>query len=298
MKNYLTLFAILLVGSNIFGQTTGKVDYKHLGVSFTIPNGWVGQEAEMGYLIASNTIPGIILLLPHDQPYNIDQIKAQAQAGLDEGNGTNMQMSGTLENLKSNAVGAEFTGTLEWQPAKAYIIGMSNPHGYGISIMAMTTSDKFNDNYAGYAKAVMNSVQFRKPESKEDIGEWKEWMKNVKLTYMESYSSSSVGVDGMTGGGYSLSKEIDLCGAGYFIYYGSSSISTGSDNSSAFGNSQSNGNGSWDIRVGPDGNPQLVLNFNDGQVSAYTLTYKDEKLYLNGTRYFRTKSGEYAPACN
>ncbi|MCB0630958.1 MAG: hypothetical protein R2824_29215 [Saprospiraceae bacterium] len=297
MKNSITLLA-LLISTSLFGQATGKVEYKHLGVSFTIPDGWMGQEAEMGYLIASNNIPGLILLMPHDQPYTVEQLKTQAQAGLNEGNGTNLQMSGAISELTSNAVGAEFNGTLEWQPAKAYIIGMSNPHGYGLSIMAITTSDKYNDSYPGYAKAVMKSVQFSQPESKEDIGEWKEWMKGVKLTYMESYSSISPGVDGMTGGGYSFSKEIDLCSAGYFIYYGSSNISTGSDNSSAYSNSKDSGNGSWDIRVGPDGNPVLVLSFNTGETASYTLTYKDKKLYLNGTRYFRTKEGQYAPSCN
>lgn len=297
MKNLLTLLFICTY-ITVFSQATGKVDYKHLGVSFTIPNGWMGQEAEMGYMMGSNNVPGLILMLPHDQSYNLEQIKAQAQAGLNEGNGTNLQLAGQLTPLGKGAVGGEFTGTLEWQAAKAYIIGMTNPHGLGLTILAITTSDKYNDQYPGYAKAVMNSVQFRQPESKEDIGEWKEWMKNVKLTYMESYSSISPGVDGMTGGGYNLSKEIDLCGAGYFNYYGSSNISTGSNNTSAYNNSNSQGNGTWDIRVGADGNPLLVLSFNDGSTSSYTLTYKDKKLYLNGTRYFRTTQGEYAPSCN
>lgn len=297
MKNLL-LPLLFLSSISLFGQATGKVDYKHLGLSFTIPNGWMGQEAEMGYMMASNSVPGLILMLPHDQSYNLEQLKAQAQAGLNEGNGTNLQLSGTLSTLGQGAIGGEFTGTLEWQPAKAYIIGMNNPHGLGLTIISITTSEKYTDQYPGYAKAVMNSVQFRQPESKEDIGEWKEWMKNVKLTYMESYSSVSPGVDGMTGGGYSFSKEIDLCGAGYFNYYGSSNISTGSNNSSAYNNSNSRGNGSWDIRVGPDGNPLLVLNFNDGSTNSYTLTYNDKKLYLNGTRYFRTTQGEYAPSCN
>lgn len=297
MKNLLA-FCFLLINISLFAQTTGQVDYKHLGLNFTIPDGWLGQETEIGYAMGSNTIPGIILILPHDQSYSLEQLKAQAQAGLNEGNGTNLQLSGSLQDLGNGAIGAEFTGTLEYTPAKAYIIAMSNQFGLGISIVSITTSDKYNNQYPGFAEAVMKSVKFRKPESKEDIAEWKEWMKNVKLTYMESYSSISPGIDGMTGGGYSLSKEIDLCGAGYFIYYGSSNMSTGSDNTSAYSNSKSHGNGTWDIQVGADGNPLLVLSFNDGSQSSYTLTYQDKKLYLDGTRYFRTMNGEYAPNCN
>lgn len=291
-------FILLCSTSLIFGQASGRIDYKQLGLSFEIPEGWLGQEAEMGYLIASNTIPGIILLLPHDQAYSLAQIKEQAEAGLNEANGTNLKLAGPLSDLGKGAIGGEFTGTLEWQPAKAFIIGMHNPHGLGITIIAITTTEQYNTNYAGYAKAVKNSIQFRKPESKEDIGEWKDFMKNVKLTFMESYSSSSAGADGMTGGGYSMRKEIDLCGKGYFIYYGSSNISTGSDNSSLYSNDKTNGNGSWDVLVGLDGNPTLVLTFNNGETASFSLSYQDAKLYLNGTRYFRTMEGDYAPACN
>lgn len=294
------LFILMGICFNLlsFGQATGKVDYKHLGLSFQIPDGWLGQEAEMGYLMASNSIPGLILILPHDQQYTFEQIKAQAQAGLNEGNGTSLQLAGSLTDLGNKSIGGEFAGTLEGQAAKAYIIGMQNTYGLGLTIVAITTTAQYNSNYAGYAKAVKNSVQFRQPEAKENIAEWKTWMSNVKLTYMESYSSSSPGVDGMTGGGYSLSREIDLCAKGYFIYYGSSNISLGSDNTSAYNHANSKGNGTWDIKVGADGNPVLVLTFNDGETASYKLTYQDQKLYLNGTRYFRTQEGQYAPSCN
>lgn len=291
------ILLIICCTSIVFSQASGKIDYKQLGLSFVIPEGWVGQETQMGYLMASNTIPGFILMLPHDQAYTLDQIRAQAQQGLNEGNGTVLSLSSPLIDLGKQAVGGLFSGTLEWQPAQAYIIGMQNIHGLGLTIVSITTKDKFNEQYEQYAKAVMNSVQFRKPESKEDIGEWKNWMKNVKLTYMESYSSISPGVDGMTGGGYSLNKEIDLCGQGYFVYYGSSNVSLGSNNSSGYKHSNTNGHGSWDVIVGPTGQPTLLLKFNNGETASYTLTYKDSKLYLDGTRYFRTTQGEYAPSC-
>ena len=263
MKSLLLPFLLVIV-VNLYGQATGKIDYKHLGLSFTIPDGWMGQEAEMGYVMAS--IPGLILLIPHDQTYTVEQLRAQARAGLNEGNGTNLQLTGTLADLGRDAVGGEFAGTLEWQPARAYVIGMHNPYGRGLTILAMTTTDQYNDNYAGYAKAVSNSIQFRKPEAKEDIGEWKEWLKNVKLTYRESYSSISPGVDGMTGGGYNSSRN--------------------------------GGNGTWDITVGVDGSPVLSLVFNDGSTASYTLSYRDNKLYLDGERYFRIRDGDYAPNCN
>ena len=74
-------------------------------------------------------------------------------------------------------------------------------------------------------------------------------------------------------------------------------FNVGSDNSSAFDHSTSDGNGAWDIIVGHTGQPTLVLKYNNGEVISYTLTYEDSKLYLDGTRYFRTTQGEYAPSC-
>lgn len=291
--NRLVLLFLLFLSLDTFGQATGEIEFPTLGLSFTIPDGWIGQEMEMGYLIASNTIAGLILLLPHDQIYTMQQIRTQAIAGLNEGNGTNLQLTGALTDVDANTISGEFEGTMEYQAAKAHIIGMRNSYGLGLTIVAMTTSELYNNTYRTYAQSLMKSVRFMKPESKEDIGEWKEWMKNVKLTYMESYYSPGANVSG----GYNINREIDLCGAGYFIFHGSSNISIGGDNASGYDHSNDQGNGQWDVVAGPTGDPALVLNYASGETASYVLTYADEKLYLDGTRYFRTMDGDYAPSC-
>lgn len=305
MRLLYTFFLFLLSTPLVTAQATGTVNYNNLGLSFTIPDGWVGQETQIGYLMGSNTVPGMVLLIPHDQPYTVSEIENQLKAGIQDMNGTNLQLTGDITAF-GNGAGGEFSGTMESQPVKAFIIGVQNPHGNGLSIVAVTTPEHFGAQYQSLAQEVMGDVVFSKVAQNtasqnaskgESIEEWKAWMQNVKLTYMESYSSISSGVSGMTGGGYSFSKEIDLCGEGYFKYYGNSSISIGSDVSSGLSGSSNRGNGTWDIRRSSNGHPELVLNFNNGNTTSYVLTYEDTELYLDGTRYFRTFKGDYAPSC-
>ena len=84
MKPSVTLFFLfaILFSQSAMAQKTGRVDYPTLGISFTIPSGWVGQETETGFLMGHNSIPGMILMIPHDQKYDLQAMRAEAQAGI------------------------------------------------------------------------------------------------------------------------------------------------------------------------------------------------------------------------
>lgn len=116
---------------------------------------------------------------------------------------------------------------------------------------------------------------------------------------MDSYSSSGPSYDGYsTGGGYSSETQIHLCAQGYFKFKSSSSVSIATGG--AFGSSSGNkkGDGSWEITGNAQGQAVLKLNFNNGQVHEYILTYEDNKTFLNGERYFFTYGNdnpEYRP---
>lgn len=279
----------------VSAQQTGKIEYKQLGISFTVPDGWVGQEGEGVFLIASQTEPGFILVTTHGHK-TLDAIKAEARQGIQDANGTNLQLEGDLETLSKTAVAGNYNGTVEWQAARCYAVGMLNPHGYGVSILAVAATNIFSDKYKQLALKVKNSVKFAKPEIGPEVEKWKNLLSGVKLTYMESYSSNSY-TDGGVSGGYSINKELDLCSQGYFLYYGSSNVSLGSDVSSAYNSSNKGGHGEWEIAQNASGGPILRLNFYNGEVWEYNLSLIDEKVHLNGSRYFRTWTGEYAPNC-
>jgi hypothetical protein len=204
-----------------------------------------------------------------------------------------MQLEGKLSDLSSTALAGMFSGTMENQPAKAYVIGLVNPNegGYGVSIMSVATKSEFSQTNKDVATALYKSFKFEKIEKGSEIAEWTEWLSNVRLTYMDSYYSS-----GDVGGGYSSEERIDLCAAGYFLFNASNEMTVSGSNVSGYNSGGSSGNGKWKI-VARGNQLVLLLQYHEGEESSYYLEYKDEKLYLNGYRYYRTTEGEYAPNC-
>ena len=283
-----------------FSQQTGTITYKELGIQFTIPPGWVGQESQAGFVIGHNTIPGLVLITSHN--FTKEQLIQEAHKGIADQQGTQLKLSGQIEDLTDQAIGGEFQGTLEWQAAKAYIVGLSNPLGMGVSILAMTTAENFNATYKELAIQIMRSVRFSKPDTGPVVQEWGEYLKGVKLTYMESYSSPSY-TDGGISGFYENKEKIDLCEKGYFNHYSYNLVSVEGQSSydgalvHASDGGQKYGHGKWEIIAGTGGSAILKLTFHDGKSLEYTLSKDDGKMFLNGSRYFRTWTGENAPNC-
>lgn len=291
------IFCTALLFFHISGwtQITGKVNYEKLGLSFEIPSGWKGQEGDGIVILGSDVIPGLVLLSTHT--YNKQELIQEAQKGINEGNGTLLKLSGNLENLSPHAIGGEFSGTLEWQQAKAYVIGVENPYsGPGVMIMAATLSNVYSAEHEKVCKQIFNSLQFAKIDRSKELAEWKQWLSNVRLTYMNSHYSSNY-TDGGISGGYSSERKIDLCAKGYFNYRSNNDMTISGSGVSGYNSGNSAGDGTWKVIIGTSGEPTLILNFQNGEEYSYRLQYTDQKLYMNGDRYFRTTEGEYAPNC-
>ena len=301
MKNFtriLILFSatiLMFISNKMSGQKTGKVDYAQIGISFTIPQGWLGQEREGMFLMGSNTIPGLVILMPQNYG-SLEAMKAELKNGYSDQMGTNLMLSGNIENLGNQKIGGTYTGTLEGQQVKAYVIAALNPHGQEVLIMSVTTTQSYSDEQPKVAKSLSNSLQFAKPKTGPIVNEWKQMLSNTRLTYMDSYYSSSYTSGGISGG-YSTEMRFDLCAAGYFNHNGSDNMTVGSDVSSGYSSGSSRGSGSWDIITDAAGNPILQLKFNNGKVWEYNLEMRDKKLHMNGKRYYRTWKGDYAPNC-
>ncbi len=260
------------------GQVSGTVKLDHLGMAFTIPSGWVGQQTESGYVLGSHAEPGAILLTSHESR-EIQQLRAEAMKGISD-EGIFLQLTGEIEPFGSNGIAARYAGSLQGQSVKAYGIGLINPHGLGVSILAVTTPDMFTERHVELAREVARGFRFTSPVATPIVNEWKRALTNARLTYMETYSSGS--------GGYSNKVVIDLCGTG--IFTDSRNYNMSIDTGGAFGSdhNSSGGSGSWDVVPDINGNPVLQLNYQDGSVKEYALSYVDEKTLLNGTQYFRT----------
>ncbi|CAN0126859.1 unnamed protein product, partial [Chrysoparadoxa australica] len=125
--------------------------------------------------------------------------------------------------------------------------------------------------------------------SQPNVAQWKAKFQNVRLTYMDSYSSNG-------GGGYSSEEVIDLCAQGYFNFNGSNNISLGTPGSSVAQANDKMGAGKWSV-VNENGQSLLVLLYNNGRAAEYQLELRDGKLFMNDYRYFMTYEGELAPNC-
>lgn len=272
---------IMLVQNNLNAQKTGKVEYKHLGVEFTIPNGWVGQEGEGLFILGHNSIPGIVIITTHEAK-TLDALKSEARQGIVDQNGTNLQMNGNFDNLDQQSIGANLSGTLEWQAVQGYIVGVLNPHGVGATIMSVSTPQQYSDQLKQVTLQVKNSFKFKKPETGPIVAQWKQEVGGRRLHHLNSYYSG-----GSIGGGYSDETIIELCPNGSFIYSSNNSTVISGDGISAYDSGNGNGNGRWEVAVNISGEPVLNLNFNNGEVYTYTLSFQEKYLHLNGKKFFR-----------
>ncbi len=298
MKNLLFvlfLFAISTFFHSAQAQQTGHVSDPALGLAFDIPSGWVGQLSGDYFIIGHQSIPGMIILSMHQS--NVNQLKQEAKKGLhDPDNSVALQLSGNIQDLNKHTIAGMLEGTVNWQAAKAYFISMANPNGNGISIAVLVGKELFDQKHIDIAHEIMRSVKFTKPQTAGIKNEWETWLANTRVQYLNSNYSPSYTSGGISA--YSESKEkIDLCAAGYFIHYSFSMVSAGNAGMNGYSGGQNGGQGNWEIQVGAGGTPSLILKFNDGTIREYELSYEDKKLYLNGRRYFRTKTGDESPAC-
>jgi hypothetical protein len=270
-------------------QNPNEIVDKEFGVRFTPPKGWIAQKNEAGYLLGSQTEKGVILMTGNEYG-SLEQMRAEAQQGLVDANGTNLQLAGEIVTIGEKMLGAPYQGMVEGQPAKAYAVGLLSPLGGGVSIIAMVETASYSEKYAEYVKDIAKSMQFFKPEVPPIAEQWKRDLSGAKLTYLWSYSSRGY-TDGSYAGG-SQQIEIHLCPQGFFKYTDKShtsidgGYSTGY-NASAFGSGKDQGQGTWEVAARA-GAPLLVLKFHDGRVNEYKIAYENKKLYLNGNRYFWT----------
>ena len=161
MKSPLFLLLVLISVCS-FAQDTGLKTYPHLGISFEIPDGWKGQETEYGYVIGSDSKAGFIVLLRHD--YNtIEAIKTQARQGIYDDEGTALRLESGLDSIHPGAIGARFVGTIEWSSVKAYIISVLNPFGSGVTVLAATSPDTYDESYENLSRKVAASLKFKTP---------------------------------------------------------------------------------------------------------------------------------------
>ena len=282
------------------------------GYSFTIPAGWAGEAQHGSYALVNVTVPGIILIGP--TAYTSAQtMRDELAAPTEDGAGTSMRATEAPTDMGNNTVLVIHAGTLEGVPMKVAAIGTWNPGGSTVTVAGLAPPDAFGTQLLSAIKLVHASVRYIATPAPagttsattagsnglEDVF-WKDRLSGNRLTYMDSYSSPADYPGGISGG-YSITRKIDLCPQGFFTTNGNSDHNFGGDGVSAYGSSNSAGEGTWIAVKGEKGQPLLRLRFNDGTVRDYLLENREGSTYLNNERWYRTNrerdGADYAPNC-
>lgn len=282
------LFLILLFAtgltSGLYAQEplTGNVEDRYLGISFHVPDGWTSYKTGAGYLMASETQKGFILIIQNE--YNtIEALQSAAREGIvEEESGIFLMPEGDSKPFMEHGVQAELTGMVEWQQAKAYAVGLLTAFNSGVTILTAVDPGIYSQEYVDRVQKIAGEMTFAKPVNHPVVDEWKESLSRMRLTYMNTYSSG-------TSGGYSDKIEIDLCPGGTFIYSGRSTISVNAGGGSLFNHDRNRGDGNWDI-IDYGGQPALQLSYYDGSHRTYQISVDGDTFYLDNRRYFRTRN--------
>jgi hypothetical protein len=290
---------LLLVSIDMSAQIQGPVNYKHLGIAFEIPGGWVGQQTDNGLTMGSYTEPGMLIFSLGEYQTETRLFQELQNSYADE-NGTRLFLVHPPVRIRENVYEVEMAGTIQWEPAKAYGIVQLNPLGKDPSFLYITSPEQFTSENRRIVNKIHGSLKLFRPETGELTNQWKEFLSNVRLTYLDSYYSGPSTAGGAYVGG-SSKTEIDLCPQGYFLFNSSSQVVGGSAGASLGSSNGNNGHGQWQVDVGVSGNAVLRLQFYTGENREYVITGQDnsgEVIYLDNAKYFRTRGGQYAARCN
>ena len=266
---------ILAIGSAYAGDVVGDPNW---GFKFTVPAGWKYQNDYSGALLGHDTIPGLIVVMPHTEK-GADAVKAGMLEGLQEGQ-TRLMLKGKLESVGKSAVAGLYEGVYEGEQAKARGIGTYSPHGGGAFIIGVSTPQMYGDKIKAAADAIAKSMQYVKVEAsnlmRHFAGKWTNFTTNTQTSiylfgdgsYSDHYESS---------------------------YGGDLTNQYGDTTATWMSGANQNTQGRWSIR-GDKRQGTITINYNNGNVDVieYSVHVENGQVYwseykLNGAHYSKSR---------
>ncbi len=263
-------------GSSRVGEN--EVGDPSWGIKFGLPSGWVKRLSQQGAIVGHNTIPGMVLVMPH-MSQNLQEMQAEMQQGLQE-EGSTLMLSGGLEQLSSNLLAGNFTGIADGTQVKARGFGILSPYGGGAYLIAVSTPDNLGSELLGAAESMIKSTQYFKVE----VGDL---MQHFAGTWSSFGTNTSTWITFYPDGTYSDQSESSYSGE----FNDGAGNQTGNWN--AMG--QSGDKGRWTVRGNKDSGT-IIVKLNNGEEYYYEYRVHIEKgnkyyneYYFNGDYYMRNK---------
>lgn len=266
------------------GQTLSD---EQSGISLRVPPGWKAKQVSSGYVLGSDTHPGLIMISGHTYG-TLQELQADSGEGIqDAENGISLTPSSQLVRVGANGLGSELTGTVNGTPAKGYAIGMVSPYGGGIVVVALTSTEAYTSQHQKFAEQIAASTRFTKPKVDTALMQWfagKYWRYTSSSSYSGSFSRES-SMTFCANGTYSDSYEAGASGSSA-DQYGNQAMNYG-----AVGTQQ--GRARWVIR----GNKQrglIIVTYPNGksQEIEYVAVGEGQDMRFNGKRYGYVNRGD------
>ena len=239
-----------------------------LGVSFTLPQGWIGAMQDSYFIIGSNTEPGVIIL-GADRMTGSEAVSFLSSQQ-DLGGGYILAPTGAPRQ-DGNAVSVDCVVTNGMQTLQGQVRAVLGGHGIGVAIIAVAPDAESIKRTAAAIEQSITLAEPVLPEPGELEGPWVQQLAGVQIVRFYH------------GSGYSEKEYYNFCPDGSFYRVFEAGGVTPNVGSGAF--LDENG-GKWSVS-GPLSSGTIHLHYQNGNVQALRVALESGGLMVNGDRWLR-----------
>jgi hypothetical protein len=245
------------------GNSNHRIKVDSMGLSFVTPENWIAKnDPNSGNVtMVSNTIPGMILILPHSYQ-SLQELVNNSTQGFSDGN-TQLYPSGQTESISNHCAGAEFSGIFQGVQAKAYVVGVVSPQGGGFLGICVTTPEKYSHKHKTSVVQLAQSTEFYTPRADTAL--------------MQALAGKYYSYVGNT------ERQFALCPNGVFYDSRESAYSGGNEGNWGAASTNS-GSGKWRA-VGNRQAGTIIFSYTDGTQVEKQYQAGRDAFYLDGVKY-------------
>jgi hypothetical protein len=289
-----SLFIVTLKGINnnnlefYYPQNkSGEIGNDFLGFKFSPPEGWTYQVTNEGIILGSNTVPGIILVLP-SQAQSLTQMKQEMSQGIQDYNAS-LNLSGKIGSYGKNSLIADYKGTVEGASVVAKGIGILSKDGNGAYILAASSPEVYSAELLNTAKTIASRINFTNYNEKGKSVNQPELIKAFTGKWSTATKNTTTDIYLYPNGIYSENYEA--------AYLGNLYDGTGNNTGSWGTENQSSETGKWSVKGNKDSG-YITIIFPDGKKTKIKYQVHVEKgnkyyneYYFDGILYWKTPIG-------
>ncbi len=247
-----------------------------VGYKGVIPNGWFGtlpQEEEVFLLIPVGNAEGYMFI--NANPMDLKQLREEWDNALSLTDELVVTLKGEPK-IEGNTMTGDFDVIGSQKPYKAHTVAIDGGYGWTLSIALLSPVERFDDFKESFDELVASSV-VQEPSLGSVYGDF-DWAEFLQNKYLMSYMSSTY---------IQEQDELWLCSDGSFRSKIKSKGKLVVDKSPYKGKRK----GTW-IAEGIGEAGKLMLTSSRGESVSLVMEIKDDKIFINGNRFFALEYNE------